>query len=48
MPGPDRPPTGALAVADRNDARDADFAAYLEGFYDAPDSSSGTAQGGGN
>ena len=30
MPGPtDRPPTGALAVADRNDARDADFAAYL-------------------
>ena len=30
MPGPtDRPPTGAVAVADRNDARDADFAAYL-------------------
>src|SRR3954452_6296703 len=30
MPGStDRPPTGALAVADRNDARDADFAAYL-------------------
>src|SRR3954447_11053625 len=29
MPEPDRPPMGALAVADRNDARDADFAAYL-------------------
>jgi RNA polymerase sigma-70 factor (sigma-E family) len=29
MPTTDRPPTGALAVADRNDARDADFAAYL-------------------
>src|SRR3954451_3993612 len=29
MPEPDRPPVGALAVADRNDARDADFAAYL-------------------
>ena len=30
MPGPtDRPPTGALAVADRTSARDADFAAYL-------------------
>ena len=29
MPGPDRPSTGATAVADRNDARDADFAAYL-------------------
>ena len=29
MTAPDRPPTGALAVADRNDARDADFAAYL-------------------
>src|SRR3954452_5532383 len=29
MPEPDRPPTGAVAVADRNDARDADFAAYL-------------------
>ena len=29
MAGPDRPPTGAVAVADRHDARDADFAAYL-------------------
>jgi RNA polymerase sigma-70 factor (sigma-E family) len=29
MPEPDRPPTGAIAVADRNDARDHDFAAYL-------------------
>ena len=29
MAGPDRPPTGAVAVADRHAARDADFAAYL-------------------
>ena len=29
MPEPDRPATGAVAVADRNQARDADFAAYL-------------------
>jgi len=29
MPEPDRPPTGALAVADRTVSRDADFAAYL-------------------
>ena len=29
MPEPDRAPTGAIAVADRNDARDHDFAAYL-------------------
>jgi len=29
MPEPDRPPTGAIAVADRKDARDTDFAAYL-------------------